>query len=252
MNEAASEAYDFFWNEFCDWYIEISKHELYHSKKEGVNYRVLTVLVDILLKSLKLLHPFLPFITEEIFSLLPSKIKRVEKEFIIISNYPQREARYAYAFNYILDIKNIIYGVRNIRSELGLPLHKPLQIIAECNIKLKNKILSNMELFTGIGKIEKIEFLKPDLSKGKYATYIQENYSIYVKIENLIDMDKEKNRLKKEFEKFQKELSVVQNKINNKNFVQKAKREVVEKERSKYIQLNERVKKIESRMAYFN
>jgi len=231
FNDAAKNLYNFTWNYFCDWYIELIKQQLYSDNKEQKE-TPLFVAIYTLKTILKLLHPFTPFITEEIWN----SIKSENESDIIISEWPKTQNKFV---NKQIEkemklVMEIITAIRTIRSEMTVPPSKKANVLIQNNSEKYKDILNrNSEYIISLAKIENLtidkNIKKPDLS----ATAVVENLQIYIPLEGLIDIDKEKQRLEKEIGNFEGRLKAVQGKLHNPNFVKRAPKNIVEHERNK-------------------
>ncbi|PLV60464.1 valine--tRNA ligase [Thermotoga sp. KOL6] len=234
FNIAAKSIYNFFWDEFCDWYIEASKPRLKTEERKLVQ----TILVKVLDTSLKLLHPFMPFLTEELWQKLP-----VEGESITIAKWPEVEREFIdeEAEESFKKLMAIVRGVRNVRAEMNIPQSRSVKIFIrgwevseETNLLLKT-----------LGNIEEISFVSEKPSKTATA-YVEETLEVYVDLGGLIDFDKEKERLKQNMEKFRKEIDRLEKKLSNKDFLEKAPEDVVEETKEKLNTYKERLSRLES------
>ena len=229
FNDAAKEIYQFFWDEFCDWYLELSKPILYEKKgdrKEKITTQ--KTLLFVLQNSLKLLHPFMPFLTEEIWSKLPSK----EAESIMISKFPETRENFnnSQEYNDIEFIKGVIKSIRNIRGETNIPVGMKIKVLFKTNRK---ELLTDSEIFISqLAKISDIEFIENE--EGiKAANSIFEQTKIFIPLEGVIDIDKELARLKKEHKNTINEVTKLSKKLNNESFLEKAPANIIEKEKGK-------------------
>ncbi|MCL5030799.1 MAG: valine--tRNA ligase [Bacteroidetes bacterium] len=224
VNNSSKIIYSFVWNDFCDWYIELAKNRLY-SDNEEVKSAVLTRALGIFENLLKLVHPFMPFITEELWQLIE---KRNNGESISISNYPQldkslinSEAEHEMNF-----IQEIITAIRNIRGEMNIPPSKFVTAF------IKSSKVNDYQI-DYIKKLAKVEELKVDehIEKPKAsASAVLKNCEIYIPLKGLIDLDVERNRLQKEIVRLEGALIGIQKKLSNEKFVNNAAKDVVEKE----------------------
>jgi valyl-tRNA synthetase len=241
FNHAAKAIYDFVWSELCDWYIESIKERLNsegRSKKLAQN-----VLVKVFDNALRLLHPFMPYLSEELWQAIPS-IK--EDELLIISKWPKetKEEIFEKEENRFNDIMSVIRGIRNVKADMNIPQSQ--------KIKAEYKILSDNDWIEGaqdqILKLANLENLdKTDAKKERSATaYVDENVETYVLLGDMIDVDAEKDRLNKKIQKLEKEVNKFEKKLNNKNFLGKADPEVVEEAKIKYEDAKYQVKKLET------
>ena len=236
---ACSELQDFFWNDFCDWYIELSKPYLYGTD-EDKKANVLSVLIYVLKNTLKLLHPYIPFITEEIYQHIPGV-----KESIMISEYPRYNAK----LNYRKDaedlkyIMSIITAIRQIRADSGCAPSKKvdLYIVTEKK-RLIEKALIYVEKLANIGKVNFIQ-AKEEITV-KTVSVVLDKTELYVPLGELVDLDKEVVRLKGELEKVESEIARANGKLSNNGFLAKAPKSLVEQEReklNKYIDMRKKI-----------
>lgn len=229
-----SKIYDFIWTEFCDWYIELSKTVLCgdDEKQKGITLRVLKkVLVD----SLKVLHPVMPFITEKLFFNLKSN----DNEFIAVSDFP------VYDKNLVFDedekklnlIIEAIRMIRNLRSQMNIPPSKKakLYIVPKENFKgVYEESLSYIEKLGLAKEIEIVDSLNEDLiNSNKVLSIVASSSNIYIPVLDLIDVKKELDRLEKEEKKLKSEIDRLVKKLSNDGFVSKAPENVIQDERNK-------------------
>ncbi|GAB6071715.1 hypothetical protein JCM14244_00920 [Venenivibrio stagnispumantis] len=242
FNDYASLIYDFFWHEYCDWYIEISKTKLYKGNEEE-KLVASSVLVYILRESLKLLHPIMPFITEEIYSHLPNK----ENDFIAISKFPDVDENliYLYETQKIEELKEVITAIRTARADFNIEPSRKLSIfIKPTNEENKKFIQTEKDVIENLSKVELLE-IETDMEKPeKTLTAISKIAEIYIDIAGIIDINKEIERQEKILKDIEKSIKISENKLSNENFIKKAPAEVVEKEKELYNELKEKYNKI--------
>ncbi len=236
---ALSDLQEFVWNDFCDWYIELSKPALYGDNNE-VKDNVLGVLVYVLTNILKLLHPYIPFITEEIYQNIPNV-----KGSIMVSEYP----RYNSKLGYKKDVQNaeyvmsIIKSIRQIRVDTGCAPSKKvdLYIVTE-NKKLIEKCSVYIEKIANVGKINFIS--SKDELDIKVVSQIIDKAELYVPLGELVDFNKEIIRLKEELKKVESEIARANGKLANRGFLDKAPKALVDAEREKcdkYIEMRNKI-----------
>ncbi len=234
--------YEFIWEEFCDWYIELVKPKLYDNESEG-RIEAQFVLNYVLSASMKLLHPFMPFITEEIYSHLITS-----DESVMISEWPKYYETYNYPTeeNNMKLIMNAIRSIRNIRSEMNVPPSRKAKVVFVTNQQeTKDILIEANNYFSRLASALEINVQnnKEGISQDAVASVI-EGVEIFIPLEDLIDINKEIERLEKEKEKLEDELKRVNGKLNNKGFVAKAPEKVVKEEeekRDKYQQMYDKV-----------
>ena len=251
FGEAAKNIYEFSWNEFCDWYIEFIKPRLYQEEdkisKETAQY-ILWVTLE---NTLKLLHPFMPFITEEIWQKIPHK-----GESIIISSWPQYniESVDKDAEEKMSKIMDIIRTIRNIKSDMNIPYSKKIDLylnIAQDNNLLK-LIKDNTYYIESLVKIESLN-IGTNITKPPYsATGILEGIEIFIPLKDIINISEEISRLEKKLLKVKKELDIVCRKLNNQDFLSKAPVEVIEKEEEKADELKDIKERLENHLKTLN
>jgi valyl-tRNA synthetase len=234
---AAAKLYDFVWSKFCDWYIEMSKPMLY-SADETQRKNTVNVLLYVLRETLKMLHPFIPFITEKIYDELPNK----DAEDIMISPYP--EVRHSNYYKVATDIELVmetIRAVRNMRQQMNVPQSKRTQmcIIANEGYEKLVKFASHYILKLSSGS----ELLKSK-PEGKVATQVTRIAQIYIPMGELIDFDKERERLNKEIEACDSEIARAQSKLSNQGFIAKAPAALIEAEKEKIAKYTEQKERL--------
>ena len=237
---ACSELQDFFWNDFCDWYIELSKPYLYGTD-ENKKADVLSVLIYVLKNTLKLLHPYIPFITEEIYQHIPGV-----KESIMVSEYPRYNSKLAYRKDaedckYVM---SIITAIRQIRADTGCAPSKKvdLYIVTEKK-RLIEKASIYVEKLANIGTVKFIE--SKDEITVKTVSVVLDKTSLFVPLGELVDLEKEVIRLKGELEKVESEIARANGKLANNGFLAKAPKALVDQEReklNKYIDMRKKIK----------
>lgn len=238
INNATKIIYSFVWNDFCDWYIELSKNRLYSDDPE-IKSAVLTRALSIFEDLLKIVHPFMPFITEELWHLLET---RGENQSISTSGYPAADEKLINkkADDEMEFVQNIISAIRNIRGEKNIPPSKMLNVF----IKSSEVAPHQVEY---IKKLSKIENLTVDMNlekpKGSISAVLKD-CEIFVPMEGLIDLDKEKEKIQKEISRLENSLIGIDKKLSNEKFLQNAAPEVVEREKTKQQEWQENIKKL--------
>ncbi|WP_314393371.1 valine--tRNA ligase [Leptotrichia shahii] len=239
LDAAAKLAYEFFRGDFCDWYVEIAKTRVYG--QEGSDKVVAQwVLRHVLDKGLKMLHPFMPFITEEIWQKL-----QTGEETIMLSDFPKEEKEF---INIDTEkefdcLKEIISAIRNIRGEANVSPSKKIEVIFKtADENAKNILQNNAKILDKLANVEKYKF---DAQIPKLVGFrLVDTTEIYVPLADLIDLDKEIEKLEKSIEKVQKDLDRTLNKLSNENFVKRAKPEAVEKEKRIKEELENKIAKL--------
>ncbi len=240
---ALQKVYDFIWEEFCDWYIEMVKPRLY-SDTDETKAAALWTLKTVLIQSLKLLHPFMPFITEEIFCNLQET-----EESIMISRWPEYKEEWDFAAEEtaIETIKEAVRGIRNVRSSMNVPPSKKATVYVVSEKQEIRKIFEDGKLFFGVlgyaGEVlvqENREGIADDAVSAVISDAV-----IYMPFAELVDISKEIERLEKEKQRLEKELARVNGMLNNEKFISKAPEAKIKEEKekqAKYAQMMEQVK----------
>ena len=243
---AAQKIYDFTWNEYCDWYIELAKSRLWGeecAEKDAAKSVLLKVLED----TLKLLHPFMPYITEEIWAHLPGT-----EEKLIIADWPQSDQ----AMDYPEDVKameftmDCIKSIRNIRAEMNVvPSRKAKTIFVTRDSDLQEILKSSESYFTALASASEIEVRSDKDGIGEDAmSSVVNKCEIFLPLEELVDLDKEIERLEKEKKKLDGELKRVIGKLSNEGFTSKAPQSVIDEEKEKQDKYQSMMDKVVERL----
>lgn len=231
FNDAAKDIYDFTWNYFCDWYIELIKSRLYGEDAQRKNAALLTA-TYVLRNIVKLLHPYAPFITEEIWQ----SIKAEDEKDIMVADWPKADELKASekSVKEMTLAMDVITAIRTIRSEMTVPPSKRADVlIGGGNDDTRAILESQTEYIIALAKVAELTIAesvnKPDLSSSAVVGDLE----IFVSLEGLIDIDKEKERLEKEIAGFEGRIKGIHSKLNNPNFVSRAPENVVAHERNK-------------------
>ena len=242
FNDAASAIYSFFWNDLCDWYIEASKQKLLHGSEEEKNLQI-SILMDILEKSMRLMHPFLSFITEEIYQKLPNHDGDV-----IVQSYPEYDEALSFEAEVaeVEALKDIVKSIRSLRSNLQIPPEKKLKAVLRVSSDFPALALIKSELtfvssLVGAGSFIVDEKGDED-TKGSVPTS-GAGYECFLFVRDAIDVDAEIKKLSAEIGKAEKLLESSEKKLSNPQFVNNAKAEAVEKERKKKAEAEEIIEK---------
>lgn len=248
LGEAGRAIYDFIWSEVCDWYIEIAKPRLYNKEAAAERATAQHVLATVLVSAMKLLHPYMPFITEEIYQCLPH-----EAESIMISKWPVADESLIdpeaeRGMNAIMDS---IKAIRNMRAEVNANPGKKIPAIMLVSEDLREVVDHNDSYIKLLGGIDNLELRplngeKPENAMAAVVTGIE----VYLPLAGLIDVEKETQRLSKELAAMEKDLQRAGGKLNNAGFLAKAPEDVIAKERAKYEELSGKIEAVKKRMAY--
>ena len=252
---ALQKVYDFIWDEFCDWYIEIAKYRIYHADEDAVGANAaMWTLKEVLKSALKLLHPFMPFVTEEIYSnLVP------EEESLMISSWPEYSPELEapaskWNFSDAVDItehfKAIVKGVRNVRSEMNVPNFRKAKIYVVCE---EERLGAGLALLKEPAKMMAAasDFIVQNSREGiadDAVSVVVPDATVYVPLEELIDFEQEVERLTKEETRLQKEIARSNGMLNNEKFVSKAPEAKVQEEREKLEKYQQMLAQITERL----
>ncbi|MBQ3544961.1 MAG: valine--tRNA ligase [Lachnospiraceae bacterium] len=248
LGVAADKLYNFIWEEFCDWYIEMVKPRLYsedNTTKEAALYTLKTVLEI----SLKLLHPYMPFVTEEIFCTLNEGA-----ESIMIEKWPEytEELNYATEEESVEVIKEAVRNIRNVRAGMNVPPSKKAMVyIVTENEKVADIFEDGKVFFQTLSYASDVIIQKDKNGIGDDAvSAVIENANIYMPFAELVDIEKEIERLKKEEEKLEKELARVNGMLANEKFVSKAPASKIEEEKEKQAKYTQMMKQVKDQLAH--
>jgi len=248
----ARDLYEFVWNDYCDWYIELSKPVLYSKTypagaKCAARHTLLTVLESIL----RLLHPVMPYITEELWHRV-APLAGVDGETIMHCRYPQLDAALVdeAAVDELEWLKKFVMGVRQIRSEMDIKPGKPLPVICQHGADDdRQRIERNRGLLLSLAKLEAIDWLQDDQPAPDSATALVGEMRLLIPLAGLIDKQAELDRLQKNIEKHQQDVARIGAKLGNENFVARAPAEVVEREREKLADAQSALSSLEEQAA---
>ncbi|NVJ12857.1 valine--tRNA ligase [Myxococcus sp. AM010] len=245
--EAASTLYQFLWAEFCDWYIELAKGSLYGTDEQAKD-SARAVLVYSLDRILRLLHPFMPFITEEIWQKLPMS-RPVDS--IMIASYPEPDADLVdeAAEAEMAPVIATIEGLRTLRGESNLsPATKVKAVVQSPDARTRELLERWRAYLMPLAGLSEVEIGAPGTKPPQAAAFVGTNLEIYVPLAGLIDLDAERDRLRKEIARAEQEAAGVLRKLENPNFVAKAPPDVVEKDRARVEELKERKAKLQDHL----
>ena len=241
LGMAFQKIYDFIWDEFCDWYIEMVKPRI-----QGDGGAAYSVLTQVLTKAIRLLHPFMPFITEEIHQQIRGEMqmKELYPESIMLTPFPQYDEKehYPEEVEHIEALKEAIRAIRNVRAEMNVPPSKrvPIGIITEAPELFKHKF------FAKLAYASEVTFLTEPPANAVCVTC--KTAQMFMQQADLVDSDKERERLTKEKEALEKEVKIFSGKLSNSNFVDKAPASVVEEHKVKLANYQNMLEKVEKQL----
>ena len=233
---ATRDLYEFVWNDYCDWYIELSKPVLYGddinpATRQAARHTLISVLESIL----RLLHPIMPYITEELWQKVAATLGE-SGDSVMLCDYPQADSALIdeSAMSELEWVKQFIMGVRQIRSEMDIKPGKPLPVICDqVSSDDQQRISANESLLVALAKLESVEVITAQDEAPESATALVGDMKLLIPLSGLIDKDAELARLDKNIEKLEQEVKRVSGKLSNDNFVSRAPEAVVNKEKEK-------------------
>ena len=252
MGIAVQKDYDFIWDEFCDWYIEITKTRTYNKEQDPVSANAaFWTLKTVLTEALKLLHPFMPFITEEIFCTLHPK-----EETIMLAKWPEYRADWNFpAEEEMLEhCKDLVKGVRNVRTEMDVPPSRKAKIfIVADDAALRETFEKTREAYQNLAGASDVS-VQADKNgiEDDAVSVVIPGATLYLPLEDLVDFEKEKERLLKEKERLTKELARSRGMLSNEKFLSKAPETKVQEEKEKLAGYEQMMAQVEERLAQMN
>ena len=247
LGEAGRLIYDFIWGEVCDWYIELAKPRLYDRENAPARATAQTVLCRVLGDAMKLLHPYMPFITEEIWQHLPH-----EGQSIMIAPWPVADDSLMddSVEKQMTAVMDVIKAIRNMRAEVNAaPGHKaPATVLVDAD--LKDVFAGNGDYIRQLGTVDELTLgAMEDAAPENAMAAVVNGAKVYLPLKGLIDVEKELARLQKELDGAEKEAKRAAGKLSNQNFLAKAPAEVVEKEKNKQTEILARIDGLKERIA---
>ncbi len=243
-NEYASILYDFFWHEYCDWYLEFVKERVYKGNDKDKQI-ALSVLVYVLDKSLKMLHSIMPFITEEIWQKLPYK----DSDYLPVAKYPkiEEELLFEEEARLVDAVKELITSIRTVRADFNIEPSRKLNVyikpLSEEFEKVVNKLQYGIKLLARIDEL----IVDKDIERPPNTVVaISKLAEAYIDISGAIDIEKELQRQEKLLKDVERSISISEKKLSNENFIKKAPAQVVQKEKALYEELKQKADRIKS------
>jgi valyl-tRNA synthetase len=247
FHEAANAAYHFVWHQFCDWYIEAIKPILFSEEKENEKEKAVTkrVLYETLDAIIRLLHPMIPFITEEIWEKIPGSVNTV-----MLAAYPESDPEIE---NLVADemdrLMEVIVKIRNMRSELSIPLGEKVEVHIHAPSDGDRSFLNNYQVeIRTLAKVKKIIFKDSTEPVENVAHSPVAGFDIMIPYKKYVNTEKEIERITREMAKIEKEITLNESKLNNESFLKKAPADVVEQVKGDYMELTEKYQKLENNL----
>ncbi len=246
FNEAAHALYDFWWHELCDWYLELTKQRVYakESSMAASSNAARQVLYHVMKTCLQLLHPFMPYITEEIWG----RISRQEEGMIIMSRWPEINGEYRFPREDTEArlFQDIVYKIRNIRGEMNIPPDRRARVICKTASDTARMVLERENVhLTALARLESIVVDQSYVPEKTDASAALPEMELYLPLKGLIDIDKERARLEKEREKLKADIQRIDAKLGNESFTGKAPVDIIEREKARHAELSELLAKVE-------
>jgi len=229
LDLAAQRLYEFIWNEYCDWYLELSKPVLQKGNIDEQNATRYTLLY-VLERSLRTLHPIMPFITEEIWQRLKTPLN-IDGESIMLQAFPEAGETDQQAEDEIKWLQSILQGVRNIRAELNVAPGKPLEVAFQAgNASDRDRQNQFEPLLQGVGRISAMQWLEDEADSSEYSVALVGDLKVLVSLKGLVNLEDELARLGKLLKRETADLKRSEGKLGNRRFVDNAPPAVVEQE----------------------
>ncbi len=241
---ATKKIYSFVWNDFCDWYLELVKPRLYSEGDDDTARRVLSYTLK---GTLKVLHPFIPFVTEEIWNKLPDSPKPLMKR-----SFPETKSqlRNSEVEANLASLQEMIKSIRNVRGEMNIPTGKEIKVLIDTEDEnLGSLAKENLTYFTELADVTELEVGSGLNRPENSARRILEDCEVLVPLEGLIDIESERKRIKKELDQVEGDLEATERKLSNEDFLKKAPEEVVAKEKDKKEEFQAKKDRLETNLA---
>jgi len=242
VNDSLNAIYHFFWDEYCDWYLEMIKRRLYHAEKEEEKKTALAIATYIMKTSMELLHPFIPFITEEIWQ----NLRKEGEESIVISAWPEvneplinEQVEEDLRF-----VQEAIGAIRNLRAEMNVAPGQKINVFYLASPQRSALIEASKPHFQALAKIETISPLPEQFDRAEAGVVVVQSTEFFIPLREALDLDKEKERLEKEIKRLEGLEKASLAKLSNQNFLQKAPQKVVQAERDKLASIQENLTKV--------
>ena len=248
FNDGANVCYQFVWHEFCDWYLEMAKLGLY-GDNEQIRESSRDILQEALMAVLKLLHPFMPFVTEEIWQRLP----RTDGSIMVApfpdpSEFPVDEQ----ALREMDLLMGVITGVRNIRGEMGISPAKKVDILLDMPNPEEGEIIRrNIAHIQSLARVDSVQVAAKVAKPEASATAVFGENQVHVLLKGLLDFQEEQRRLRKEIKKIEKDMEAAEKKLSNKQFMDKAPEDVIEKVKEKVAAMELQLEKLNHNLNFF-
>lgn len=244
FNEAAKVLYDFIWNDFCDWYVEIAKICFYGNNEEDANL-ARSVALKCIRTVLALLHPFSPFITEELWH----HFKPQGAKDLIVTSWPDSESIQSDSAEKEMSLlQDVITAIRSIRSRMNVPPSKKSDIVIRCNPQRQSFLEDHDALLKSLARLTHLSMGESIEKPSQSATAVVQGMELYIPLGGLVDLEQEKGRMEKRITEINRLISGINGKLSNENFINRAPEHVIEKERTNLSKLSEELEKVSSNL----
>jgi valyl-tRNA synthetase len=253
FDKAAGQLYQFVWHEMCDWYIEMAKLPLYSDSDAAAKLGAQQTLVRLLDAVFRLLHPFMPFVTEELWQRLPwPELLGERPKSLTVASFPRADELPADedARERIELVKTAVSAIRNVRGEMNVPPARKVTALAQGEARAIEVVRAEAETISALAGLEKLDFLQPgDPKPTQAAAAVVTGLEFFLPLAGLIDLPEEERRLAKEIEKLETERARIGKKLANPQFLAKAPEAVVAKEKNRAAEIDLAVAKLRENLA---
>jgi len=249
VNEALNVIYQFFWHDYCDWYLELIKSRLYQKEPAAPHQTALSVAKYIMKEAMDLLHPYIPFITEEIWQAL----KAPDEKSVVIQAWPEAKTDLIdpESEHQMSIIQEAIGAIRNIRADMNVPPAKTAHLYIRGDARSTGIINRHASYFTSLAKVENIQAFSDDIGQEPVATAVVGGLELFLPLAELVDLEKEKARLDKELQRLTGLEKSLRAKLANEKFLEKAPKEVIQAEKQKLVNIQESLQKVKLNVQRF-
>ncbi|NIS38315.1 class I tRNA ligase family protein, partial [Candidatus Saccharibacteria bacterium] len=247
INESFNAIYHFFWDEFCDWYLEMIKPRLSSEEDTVEKITAQTVATHVLKTCMNLLHPYIPFITEEIWQ----RLKNEGETSIVVHFWPQVESALFddAAEREMRFIQDAIGGIRTTRSEMNVPPSKKAKLLYRTSDDHRERLLNKYEDYIKrLSRTESIAPIRKNQDLKSTATLVIDNTELFIPLADLINLEAERQRLEKEIDRISNQVVGLQKKLSNEDFLQKAPEQVVQRDKEKLQSFTEKLNKLKANL----
>jgi valyl-tRNA synthetase len=246
INRVSKTVYDFFWHDYCDWYLEMVKSRLYGNEQQEVKQAVVTRALDVYDAALRLLHPLMPFVTEELWQNMRGRepLRTIMHSRLMAADTQKIDTAVETEMDFV---QKVIETLRTLRSEMGIPPSKEITLVMRpAQAHTAGSVRRYEGYLQRLARVKSLVFLDAGGRPRLSASAVVDKAELFVPLEGLIDIDVERARLQKEIDRVAAMLSGVQRKLSNESFVERAPKDVVDKEREKLETFAHTIEKLEN------